>query len=179
MDFSFSKRENLMKLISTFLLIKILLLAAVLFFSLITHSYADSKKIIPNSSAFLALLEEAKKAMNFQGELSTPKIFSLNERDLQKLYCSGFSKCNTITAMYEDGILYIDEDFDTNHPVWRSIIFHEMVHHIQFIKYGGTKNCDVWFKKEKEAYKLQAAYLRKQGEKDKVVTDSEKNIICN
>jgi hypothetical protein len=53
-----------------------------------------------------------------------------------------------------------------------------MVHHIQQMKVGGTKNCTTWYKKEREAYELQAAYLRKQGSSDKVVTDAAKHISC-
>jgi hypothetical protein len=166
-----------MKLISI-ILIKNIFIFSVLFLSLISNSNSDSKKLISPNPVFISLLEDAKKLMNYQGVIALPRLFSLNEKDLQKLYCAGVSKCNTITAMYDDGSLYFDEDFDAKHPVWRSIIFHEMVHHIQFVRSGGAKNCEIWFKKEHEAYKLQATYLRMNGESDKVVIDSEKNIIC-
>ncbi len=157
---------------------KIIVLATLLA-SFSTNSENLPMQAINPSSTMLELLDEAKKMMKFTGNVSMPKLYSMNEKDLQKQYCSsGNSKCDVVTAVYNDGAIYFDEDYDARHPVWRSILFHEMVHHIQYLKQGNTKTCDAWYKKEHEAYNLQAAYLRKQGTSDKVVTDNTKTISC-
>lgn len=155
-----------------------LFVAILLCVSTLTVAAPKTQHTVTPSPAMVSLLEEAKKMMKYEGPLTMPKLYSMNEKDLQALYCDGAKKCDVVTAVYNDGAIYFDEDYDARHPVWRSILFHEMVHHIQYLKQGNTKTCDVWYKKEHEAYNLQAAYLRKQGTSDKVVTDSAKTISC-
>lgn len=143
-----------------------------------TISAAANKQhqaIIP-SPKMLSLLDEAKKMMNYTDKLPELRMYSVSDKELQKMFC-GPSKC-TVTAIYTDGKMYFDQDLDINHPIWKSIILHEMVHHIQYAKVGGTVTCDMWYKKEREAYHMQAAYLRKLGVSDKVVIDTVKNIKC-
>jgi hypothetical protein len=141
-------------------------------------SAGPKQQSITPSPAMVSLLEEAKKMMKYDGPVPMPKMYSMNEKDLQAFYCGSSTKCDVVTAVYNDGVIYFDEDYDAKHPVWRSILFHEMVHHIQYVQQGNTKTCDVWYKKEREAYNLQAAYLRKQGTSDRVVTDNAGKISC-
>ena len=155
-----------------------LLVTILLCISTLTAAAPKTQHTITPSPAMISLLEEARKMMKYEGPVPMPRMYSLNEKDLQALYCEGAPKCDTVTAIYKDGAIYFDEDYDAKHPVWRSILFHEMVHHVQYVRQGGTKTCDVWYKKEREAYDLQASYLRKQGSSDKVVTDAAKNINC-
>jgi len=158
---------------------KIIVLATLLA-SFSTNSENLPMQAINPSSTMLELLDEAKKMMKFTGNVSMPKLYSMNEKDLQKKYCtSGSTKCDVVTAMYDDGAIIYDEDFDPKHPVWRSIIFHEMVHHIQYYKKrGGAKDCVGWYQREIEAYFLQAAYLRNNKSSDQTVIDAAKAIIC-
>jgi len=155
-----------------------LLVTILLCVSTLSTAAPKTHHSITPSPAMVSLLEEARRMMKYEGTVSMPKLYSLSERELQQLYCDGGKKCDTVTAIYTDGAIYFDEHFDVSHPVWRSIILHEMVHHIQQIKVGGTKTCSTWYKKEREAYNLQAAYLRKQGSNDRIVTDVAKNISC-
>lgn len=153
---------------------------AIIILCISTLSIAAPKthQTITPSPAMVSLLEEAKKMMKYEGAVPMPKLYSLSERELQSLYCEGSSNCDAVTAIYTNGAIYFDNKYDATHPVWRSIILHEMVHHIQHLKLGGTRTCSTWYKKEREAYELQAAYLRKQGSSDKIVTDTAKNISC-
>jgi hypothetical protein len=35
----------------------------------------------------ISLLEEAKKMMKYSGNVSMPRLYSMNEKDLQKKFC--------------------------------------------------------------------------------------------
>ena len=155
-----------------------LLVTILLCISTLAVAAPKTQYTITPSPAMISLLEEAKKMMKYEGSVPMPRMYSLNEKDLQALYCEGAPKCDTVTAIYKDGAIYFDEDYDAKHPLWRSIIFHEMVHHVQYVRQGSTRTCYVWYKKEREAYDLQASYLRKQGSSDKVVVDAAKTINC-
>jgi hypothetical protein len=155
-----------------------LFVAILLCVSTLANAAPKTQRTITPSPAMVSLLEEAKKMMKYDGPVPMPRMYSLNEKDLQALYCGNSKKCDVVTAVYDDGAIYFDEDYDAKHPVWRSILFHEMVHHVQYMKQGNTKTCDVWYKKEREAYNLQATYLRKQGASDKVVTDVADKVTC-
>jgi hypothetical protein len=158
--------------------LKIFVVSAALFLTATANTENLKMQAVSPSPTMFALLDEAKKMMRFTGNISMPKLYSMNEKDLQKHYCEGAPKCDTVTAIYKDGAIYFDEDYDAKHPVWRSILFHEMVHHVQYVRQGGTKTCDDWYKREREAYDLQASYLRKQASSDKTVVDAAKTITC-
>jgi hypothetical protein len=84
-----------------------------------------------------------------------------------------------VSAIHDDGDLIYNEDYDPKHPIWRSIIFHEINHHIQHHKKGSATNCDDWFQREIEAYFLQAAYLRNNKSSDALVSETAKKSLVH
>jgi hypothetical protein len=124
----------------------------------------------------VSLLEQAKKFMKFTGEVEMPTIISSSQDDLKQMYCPG-RNCS-VSAIYESGTIYLDNDIDFNNSLDKSIILHELVHHVQWIKYGSTLDCQRWFANEREAYKIQAKYLKSKKIDPFFITDTVTNLKC-
>jgi len=59
-------------------------------------------------------------------------------------------------------VIYLDERLDPQHDVWeRSILLHELVHYLQQEEgaFTETVTCEVWLKREAEAYEVQYHWL--------------------
>lgn len=92
-----------------------------------------------------------------------PEIHRAPLVEIQQRFCQG--AC-TVQAFYkpEEGV-YIDEAFDlANDEFARSVLLHELVHHVQRV--AGTfqkmpSACDRWYAAEREAYDIQNRYLEK------------------
>jgi hypothetical protein len=72
-----------------------------------------------------------------------------------------------VKAFYLKGEgIYIDEglDFENNLQA-RSILLHELVHHVQGAsgKFGTLSDCVAWYAREQEAYQIQNRYLAAEG----------------
>ena len=64
-----------------------------------------------------------------------------------------------------EGTVYIDSRLDIeNHMGDRSVVVHELVHHIQRMTLGSrADNCEEWARREQQAYGAQAVWLRSRG----------------
>lgn len=125
----------------------------------------------------VVLLNAAKKYMRHTSHVAMPPILAVSQRELEKMYCSPSPKC-PISAMYYQGNVYYSTDLRMDDILAKSIIVHEFVHHLQREKVGDTYDCAMWYRKEKEAYRIQAAYLRDHGYDDKIVRDVVKTLKC-
>lgn len=142
-------------------------------------SYGGSKPqgAVNPDPRVLNLLYQAKQFMKYEDTVKIPPMLPMTEKQLQKIYCSAGESC-TVSALYYGGKVYYNQNLDLSDALSRSIILHEMVHHIQREKVGDTYDCNMWWKKEREAYSIQAAYLRKYGLDDSVVLDTVKILKC-
>jgi hypothetical protein len=122
------------------------------------------------------LYEEAKFFTKFVGDIEPPKIIPSTPKELQKMYCGG-NQCS-VSAIYYRGNIYYDNSIELNDTVNRSIIVHELVHHIQNHQYGPTYDCDLWYKKEQQAYQVQSTYLKLHGHSDKIIKEAIKGLTC-
>ena len=77
--------------------------------------------------------------------------------------CNGNEKCEAVAWYDNHGIIYLDNRLhgysDAN---TRSVVVHELVHYLQDLsgKYN-EMNCDLYSKREREAYSVQRQYLNK------------------
>lgn len=128
-------------------------------------------------SGFKPMLDEAKLLMKYDQDISIPNMIPKTEKELKEMFCPK-QDCS-VSAIYVDGIVYYDKRIDYNKNIIdRSIIIHEMIHHIQGKKYGLTFTCDMWYHKEREAYKLQARFLRSQRVNTSFVNDVTASLKC-
>ena len=95
---------------------------------------------------------------------SQPAVYRLPRAQLEAKVCR--SACG-VKAFYLPGKgVYIDQSLDLEHDVKaRSILLHELVHHVQGVtgKFDDMPSCHGWYAKEQEAYAIQNKYLRWEG----------------
>ena len=93
-----------------------------------------------------------------------PEIHQLPRAQLEARICAG--TCN-VKAFYLKGEgVFIDEALDLEHdPRARSILLHELVHHVQGVsgRFDSLPDCDAWYAREFEAYQVQNRYLHQEG----------------
>lgn len=104
------------------------------------------------------LLELACTELSYSHPIEPPEINFRTEDQLQALFCPN-EKCS-VSAIYFKGEIYLDKSIDIKNKINTSILYHELIHHVQKHQYGATYDCDLWWKKEKEAYALQKKYLK-------------------
>jgi hypothetical protein len=100
--------------------------------------------------------------------------------EMQALVCRG--PCQ-VRGFYtrEQGVV-LNDALDLAHDVTaRSVLLHELVHHLQQVsgKFEKWPNrCERWFAREWEAYEIQNAYLREQGKALRFASESVRHL-CN
>jgi len=96
----------------------------------------------------------------YETDVSVPVVTAMPLRDMQQRLCGG--PC-AIRAAYVPGEgVYIDAAMrPLTNRYHQSILFHELVHHVQFENgsHAGHADCHRWGKRETEAYALQNLYL--------------------
>lgn len=100
--------------------------------------------------------------------ISPPKLVALNARAMREMVCPDRpAGCVSLAAAYsiETGVIYYRDSFSLDKLLHRSYIVHEMVHFLQHLALGDRVNesCQQIFRLEREAYGVQAAYLRRHG----------------
>jgi hypothetical protein len=68
--------------------------------------------------------------------------------------------CNC-QAAYDNGRIYVRNDINWREPRWLSVVLHELEHHRQFVKSGPAQGCHEWLDRERQAIRVQTAYLEK------------------
>jgi hypothetical protein len=93
-----------------------------------------------------------------------PEVHPLPRAQLEARICA--SSCS-VKAYYIKGEgVFIDETLDVEHDARaRSILLHELVHHVQGVtgKFDSFPDCDAWYARELEAYRIQNQYLHQEG----------------
>jgi hypothetical protein len=93
-----------------------------------------------------------------------PEVHRLPRAQLEARIC--VSSCR-VKAYYIKGEgVFIDDTLDVEHdPRARSILLHELVHHVQVVtgKFDSFPDCDAWYAREFEAYRIQNQYLHQEG----------------
>jgi hypothetical protein len=108
----------------------------------------------------------------YAGPREMPPLHMLSVSEMQEQLCKG--ACG-VRAFYLDGKgIYLRDDLDfVNDLKARSILLHELVHHVQQEsgKFDALTPCEKWFAREEEAYRIQNAYLSSMRSGTKFVFD--------
>ena len=154
-------------------------LIAVLLVSLASTSFAQSKSqgaIVPDAN-MISLMAEAKRLMKTKDDIPFPEIYPSSVEYLKSLVCNGSSYC-PVNAVYYNNKIYYKNDMDMNSHLTKSILVHEFIHHIQAKTGFVAVDCNIWYSNEKEAYRLQAKYLRNNDQDDTSVREAVRIIKC-
>ena len=84
-------------------------------------------------------------------------------------------KGKNLIYMPGKGIFVSDAIGPLENAFTRSVLLHELVHHVQFVSGRFdiiADTCDRWYPKEREAYQVQNAYLQQEGESRRFLLDS-------
>ena len=83
--------------------------------------------------------------------------------EMQAMVCRG--ACQVRGFYLPESGVFVNEVLDVQHDVVaRSILLHELLHHVQHLsgRYDNLSRCERWFYREREAYDVQNAYLRRE-----------------
>lgn len=89
-----------------------------------------------------------------------PEIHLLPPARLQEELCRG--PCGVFAFYLDDRGVFLRDDLDVvNDLKSRSILLHELVHHLQqeHQRFAHMGSCERWYAREEEAYRMQNAYL--------------------
>jgi hypothetical protein len=93
-----------------------------------------------------------------------PDVHVLPLEQLQARVCAWACP---VKAFYLRGEgVFIEESLNfRNDPKARSILLHELVHHVQNLnaRFDAMPTCEAWYAREREAYRIQNEYLRVEG----------------
>jgi hypothetical protein len=113
------------------------------------------------ASLALQLLASIHSLSGYPTPTALPEIHQAPLAEIRQRFCQGTCAAQ---AFYRPGEgIYIDEAFDlANDEFARSVLLHELVHHMQRV--SGTfqkmpSACDRWYAAEREAYTIQNRYL--------------------
>ena len=143
------------------------------------YSFAQPKSqgaIVPDAN-MISLMSEAKRLMRVKDDIPLPEIYPVTLEYLKSMVCSSDQYC-PVSAVYHNNKIYYRQDLDFNSPITKSTFVHEFIHHIQANTGFRAVNCDIWYSNEKEAYRLQAKYLRNNNQDDGFVREALRIIKC-
>ena len=111
------------------------------------------------------LLEQASQDLGIEIPSLTsdkyPHVMIVPRDQVELVVCD--NKCDALAAQWGN-IVYIADEVDLTTVEGQSIMYHEMIHALQYAKYGKAPSCQQWSRREIEAYVLQDQWVQKQGE---------------
>jgi hypothetical protein len=129
-----------------------------------THVPAALEK--QSTSALVTdLLQAINRISTYSPPTEVPAVAHVSRDELERLACGG--ACALVKAAYlPDRGIYLDERLDPrNNLIDRSILLHELVHHLQAMtgRYRELGDCERRQEEEAEAFAIQNAYLAAMG----------------
>ena len=108
-----------------------------------------------------------------------PPMFAVEPNTLQMRVCG--KPCKVMAWYSPDGVIYIDNRLDVvNHMGHRSVVVHELVHHVQRVNLGTrAQSCHEWSRREQEAYAAQADSLHSKGLRARNITLQARFLRCD
>lgn len=73
------------------------------------------------------------------------------------------SECNVLGWYNDTGTVYIDDRYSELDEFGQSLLVHEFVHYLQDQHGEFSDSCEDYLKREREAYRVQAAFLLAHG----------------
>ena len=97
-----------------------------------------------------------------KGSAEYPRIVFVDQSFIEQLACKS-QKCGAPAYTKSDATILLADDLDLNRIEGQSILYHELVHVVQFFNYGGNDSCKSWTKREVQAYILQDEFVTDHG----------------
>lgn len=95
-------------------------------------------------------------------EMNLPQVQRLPASELQQRVCGG--PCHVMAWYGPDSIIYLDSRLDLDRNVFaRSVLVHELTHHVQRHQKGPASGCADWLERERQAFAVQTQWLRANG----------------
>ena len=113
------------------------------------------------ASLAVQLLASIHSLSGYPPTRDLPEIHQAPLAEIQQQFCHG--TCSAQAFYKPESGIFIDEAFDLEKDQFaRSVLLHELVHHLQRV--SGTfqkmpSQCDRWYAAERQAYEIQNRYL--------------------
>jgi len=120
---------------------------------------ANAGELSPETAAVVYAM--AHSVSGYKLPEQAPQIHLITVAKLRAVACPG-RDC-AVRGLQAKNMIFIDMEMDMDDPFSRAILFHEMVHYLQWASGGDARDCADWLRREVEAYSLQAAVLHKVG----------------
>jgi hypothetical protein len=118
----------------------------------------------PLAQLLLELFTAIKMVSGYPVPETLPEVHRVPRAQLEARICRSICR---VKAFYLKGEgVYIDQELDIERDLpARSILLHELVHHVQGVtgKFDSLPDCYGWYAREREAYQIQNQYLRWEG----------------
>ena len=95
------------------------------------------------------------------GDVHFPNVVFVTQQFLNGMVCKN-KNCNAQAAA-KDTTVFLVNGLDVNTVEGESILYHELVHILQFHNFGKNPNCKSWIKREVQAYQLQDEFVSDKG----------------
>lgn len=90
-----------------------------------------------------------------------PKVVFVTQQYINGIVCKK-RECNAQAAT-KDTTIFLVNGLDVDTVEGESILYHELVHTLQFHNFGRNPNCKSWIKREVQAYQLQDEFVSDNG----------------
>ncbi|MDA0237655.1 MAG: DUF4157 domain-containing protein [Proteobacteria bacterium] len=90
-----------------------------------------------------------------------PSVEFASQQLINEIVCKN-KNCNAQAAT-KDTTIFLLNGLDVNTVEGESILYHELVHTLQFHNFGKNLNCKSWLKREVQAYQLQDEFVSAKG----------------
>jgi hypothetical protein len=111
------------------------------------------------------LLKEAAKELKMEPPKPTTKNYpelKVTEKTMVEWVVCKNTGCSALAASVENYV-FIANEVDLRTTAGQGIVYHELVHALQYSKYGTSPNCKEWVRREHEAYVLQDKWVSARG----------------
>ena len=95
------------------------------------------------------------------GDTRFPNVVFVTQQFLNSMVCK--NKNCSAKAATKDTTVFLVNGLDVNTVEGESILYHELVHILQFYNFGKNPNCKSWVKREVQAYQLQDEFVSDKG----------------
>jgi hypothetical protein len=132
--------------------------------SIISHSSALAAEKLENKHIKQLLLRVyTKTGMSVPeiGDKNFPDIVFVPQQFINGMVCKN-KEC-TAQAAAKDTTVFLVNGLDVTTIEGESILYHELIHILQFHNFGATSTCDSWVEREIEAYQLQDEFVTDKG----------------
>jgi hypothetical protein len=106
-----------------------------------------------------------------------PRVHLVDRTVLQGLACA-WRSCPARGAQVGADI-FVDESLDFSDPADASVLLHELVHFLQFARWGPARDCHENIRREREAYTIQAHELERLGKPSSSVLITARSLGCS